>query len=320
MKKLLMILGLALGLMAADKPFPQGVYEEVVLHDALVARSSAKAMVKAIEVGAMDRKAFEDLALSWKKVQALYIAGEIDEAYADTAREIDMYHNANEDVSVQLDRIAAGREEVAKAMFKHSFKTINALEYLIHKKVHHPERERQMALIAAQNIEKKLSMIVELYQKEGRSLLADENRFNALIMNQLIASSYELKEWRVGEPTGLAKKYRGSRDIRRADLWRSGLSLKALQTILETHKRVMDASGYVDFGDYAIKAGALREVALVRKALNGALKNTTAMNGDLLAPASKSLYGDLGRLHNGYYISLIGSLKMTSKILDADGD
>lgn len=320
MKKLFLIVLVTLSLAAAEKPFPKGIYEEVILADAQSARESAKAMVASLEKGSVDKRVFEKLALDWKRVQALYIAGELDEAYADTPREIDIYHNAKEDVTVQLDRIALGNEDVAKAMFKNSFKTINALEYLITKKTLNAERERSMALIAARSIETKLSVIVSVYEKEGKKLLADENRFNALVMNQLIASSYELKEWRLGEPSGLAKKYKGSRDSRRADLYRSALSLQALQTIVETHKRVMDASGYVDYGDYAIKAGADSEVLIVRKALNSALKNIHVMNGDLFAPASKALYSDLGRLHNGYYISLIGALKMTSKILDADGD
>ncbi len=320
MKQLVLIVLTALSLIAADKPFPKGVYEEVILADAHRAHESAKAMVSVLEKGSMEKKVFERLAMNWKRVQALYIAGELDEAYADTPREIDIYHNAKEDITQQLDRVVNSKEDVSKAMFKNSFKTINALEYLLTKKTVNIERERSMALVAARNLEEKFSIIVQVYEKERKKLLNDESRFNALVMNQLIASSYELKEWRVGEPSGLAKKYKGSRDIRRADLYRSGLSLKALQTILETHKRVMDASGYVDFGDYAIKAGADSEVVIVRKALSSALKNIHAMNGDLLAPASKSLYNDLGRLHNGYYISLIGALKMTSKILDADGD
>ena len=320
MKKLFLMLMLTLSLIAADKPFPQGLYDEVILADALNARESAKTMVDVLEKGSMDRKAFERLALDWKKVQALYIAGELDESLADTPYEIDTYHNAKEDITEQLNRIVDSKEDVSKAMFKNSHKTLTALEYLLTKKTVNAERERAMALIAARTIEMKLSAIVSVYQKEEKKLLSDENRFNALVMNQLIASSYELKEWRVGEPTGLAKKYKGTRDIRKADLYRSALSLKALQTIVETHKRVMDASGYVDYGDYAIKAGADMEVLIVRKSLASALKNIHAMNGDLLAPASKALYTDLGRLHNGYYISLIGALKMTSKILDADGD
>lgn len=320
MKKLLMIVSLALSLIAGDEPFPKGVYKEVILADAHRAHESAKEIVNVLEKGVMDKKVFEKLALDWKRVETLYIAGELNEGYIDTPREIDIYHNAKEDITAQLDRIIASKEEVNKAMFKHSFKTINALEYLMMKKTLNGERERIMALIAARNIESKLSSIVSVYEKEGKKLLANENHFNALVMNRLIESSYWLKEWQVGEPTGLAKKYKGVSDIRRADLYRSGLSLKAVQAILETHKRVMDASGYIDFGDYAIRAGADTEVTLIRKVLNSALKNVAAMNGDLLAPLSKSLYSDLGRLHNGYYISLIGALKMTSKILDADGD
>jgi hypothetical protein len=320
MKKLLMILGLTLALVAAEKPFPQGIYDDVIVQDAKAARAAAAGMVRVLEKNEDPKKPFENLALGWKKVQALYIAGELDESYADTPYEIDIYHNAKEDVTAQLDRIVAMKGDAEKAMFKNSFKTINALEYLLTKKQVNPERERSMALVAARSIEKNLGVIVGVYEKERKGLLADENRFNALLMNQLIASSYELKEWRVGEPTGLAKKYRGVRDIRRADLWRSALALKGIEAILQTHRRVMDASGYVDFGDYSASAGARDEVMIVRKSLSSALKHSAQMKGDLLSSPAKGLYTDLGRLHNGYYISLIGALKMTSKILDADGD
>lgn len=320
MKKIVLFLFAVISLCAADKSFPKGIYEEVILADARHAVSSAQTVVKSLETGKMDRKAFEELALDWKKVQALYIAGELDESFADTPYEIDIYHNAKEDVTAQLDHIIRSNEPLERAMFKNSYKTLTALEYLMFKKPKNPAREQAMALISARTIQTKLSSIASVYEKEEKVLMADESRFNALMMNQLIASSYELKEWRVGEPTGWAKKYKSQRDIRRADLYRSDLALKGIQTILQTHKRVMDAVGYVDFGDYAIRSGAKSEVVLVRKALSSAIKDTALLNGELLSPASKTLYTDLGRLHNGYYISLIGALKMTSKILDADGD
>jgi hypothetical protein len=144
MKKLFLIVLVTLSLAAAEKPFPKGIYEEVILADAQSARESAKAMVASLEKGSLDKKVFEKLALDWKRVQALYIAGELDEAYADTPREIDIYHNAKEDITVQLDRIALGNEDVAKAMFKNSFKTINAPEH----EYKHPSNNSRTQCIA----------------------------------------------------------------------------------------------------------------------------------------------------------------------------
>lgn len=300
--------------------YPHEIYENVIVKDAKDALQNAHLMVNALEKKEKTKEQFQLLALSWKKVQTLYIAGELDGSVVDLPYEIDIYHNAKENIYTQLDRIITSKEAPQKVLFKNSHKTLNALEYLIYKNNVISQREIDLALVVAKQIAKNLQKIITVYEKEKVSILADEKKFNALLINQLSASSYELKEWRAGEATGLSKKYKNNPDKKRGELYLSGLSLHSIIAILQTHEQVMDSPKYLDFGDLSIEYGAKNDVLLIRKAIQEGLKTAQMMGGNLLDSKGKLLYGNLGKLHNGYYVSLVSSLRMTSKILDADGD
>lgn len=319
MKWIFLVVCLMLNAWSNEDNYPVDIYDKVILYDAKNALLSAQNLEEALHSNGKIKESFEQLALNWKRVQTLYIAGELDEGAVDLPYEIDIYHNAKESIYEQLDRIIASHDTPQRAMFKNSHKTINALEYLLYKKSVNEEKEREMALIALQKVTQNLEKIVTIYDNARTTLVQNEKKFNALLINQLSASSYELKEWRVGEATGLSKKYKDNPDNKRAEFALSELSVPAILAILETHAKVMDAP-YVDFGDKAIEYGATHDITLIRASIDSALKNAKGLNHSLLHVNAKKLYADLGKLHNGYYVSLISSLRMTSKILDADGD
>lgn len=319
MKKIFLAWFLGITLWANPASYPATIYDNVILRDSKNALLSAQALEEALRTKKEIKAHFEALALNWKRVQTLYIAGELDDGAVDLPYEIDIYHHAKENIHEQLDRIILSSDAPQKAMFKNSYKTINALEYLLYKKSVNEDKELEMALIALKTVRKNLQTIVSIYESSRGALLENEKKFNALLINQLSASSYELKEWRVGEATGLSKKYKDNPDSKRAEFALSALSVPSLLAILDTHLSVMDAP-YVDFGDKAIEYGAKADVTLIRTSLHAAIKNTQSLGASLLHVNAKKLYGDLGKLHNGYYVSLISSLRMTSKILDADGD
>ena len=307
-------------LLAGEMSYPASLYDEVIVKNAKVAHENAQKMEEALKNNQGVKESFEALALSWKKVQALNIAGELDEGAVDLPYEIDIYHNAKESVTEQLDRIIASESSAQTGMFKNSVKTITALEYLLYKKSVKADKEREMALIAATSITKKLATFVAIYEKARPEIANNEARFNAMLLNQLGVSSYELKEWRVGEATGLSKKYKDNPDIKKAEFHLSGLSVKAIGAILEAHVQVMENKAVPNFGDKAIEYGASNDVALIRSSIKSAQSAIKEMNNALMNGANKKLYGSLGKLHNGYYVSLISTLRMTSKLLDADGD
>lgn len=319
MRKVILFFVLIVNLYA-EAGFAPAIYKEVVLNNAEAALEDANAMVRAIEKGEALEPPFKQLVLSWKRVETLYIAGELDEDAIDLPRYIDIFHNGNENIYEQLDRIVASNDDVAVALFKNSNKSINALEYMVVKKQADSERERAMAMVMAGHIVSTLDEILEIYKQGEEAFVSNEQEVNAVLINTLIESSYKLKEWRVGDAAGLSRKYRGRPDNSRAEYVLSGLSSEAIKTILLQHKEVMDSDRFKDFGDMALESGAEDEVKMVRKSIDAALANVAKVGNDFSSPAAKQLYKDLARLHSAYYISLIGALKVSSKILDADGD
>jgi hypothetical protein len=52
--------------------------------------------------------------------------------YLDTPRYIDVFNNLKEDLNSQMQRVIEWQKMSLKALFKNSFKTINALEYVLY--------------------------------------------------------------------------------------------------------------------------------------------------------------------------------------------
>ena len=48
---------------------------------------------------------FTNFLKSWKKVEALYLAGDLDEDYLDTPRYMDVFNNLKEDLNSQMQRV-----------------------------------------------------------------------------------------------------------------------------------------------------------------------------------------------------------------------
>lgn len=299
MKSLFSLFVFAMSLFANTNNYPLELYDKVILADAKNATQKANNLIQAIKMNNKINENFEALVLSWKKVQALYIAGELDDSMFDLPQDLDIYHNTNENIATQLDVIIASNQNPATLMFKNSHKSINALEYLLYKKPKNKAKELQMALICTNYLATNLAKIVQTYEKARNIIVKDEKKFNALLLNQLSTSSYELKEWRLGEATGHGTKYRRQPNIKRSEYYYSNLSVKAILTILDAHKNAMQGD-LVDFGDIASNYGAMSDVKLIQTALTNAITNATAMKNNLMAPNAKQLYIDLKSLNDGY--------------------
>jgi hypothetical protein len=99
------------------------------------------------------------------------------------------------------------------------------------------------------------------------------------------------------------------------------LSFSAIEAILLAHQEIIGEQKFVNFSAIVQNAGADKELKTVRHSLQDALKNLhAAAEYNFNSQEIKELYKELTTLHNAYYISLIGVLKITSKILDSDGD
>jgi hypothetical protein len=297
------------------------LYENVILKNSKHSIEDVKTLQKHIKEDnfGIVQNDFKNIVKGWKSVEAFYILGDLDENYLDTPRYLDTFHQGNEDIKEQLDLIIASSEDLKISLYKNSHKTINALEYILFTKNLQNQRIKDITLIILQTMENNLTEIYNGYLQQKEKFIKDELKANAIILNSLSENSYKLTEWRVGDTAGFTKKYENKPDNSRAEYTISKNSVLAIQSILETHKTVLDTQSFKNFGDTLQAYGATKVLKETTQYLNNALKNTAKIKNDDLTH-TQELYENLKKLHIAYYISLIDELKVTAKILDADGD
>ncbi len=318
--RIVLVLGLFFNLLLANEHL-QSIYENIVLKNSSSAVQSAEKLQDDLKNDRFENLGadFKELVRSWKSVQSFYILGDFDEGYLDTPRYIDTFHHGNEDIKVQLDRILKGSEDLSITLYKNSHKTINALEYILFTKDMKKQRVKDVALIIIKTIKQNLQDIYEGYKAVQNDFVNDEQKANAAMLNSLIENSYKLKEWRIGDPSGLSRKYKGEPDNERGEYFLSKNSALAIKAVLDTHLDILDNKDYKNFGSLVRSYDINDELNEAVGYLKESLSNLEYIKNDDFANA-KSLYRAVRKLHGTYYITLIGKLKVTAKVLDADGD
>lgn len=269
------------------------------------------------------RQAFADLVGHWKAVEAVYIAGALDSDYLDHPRYIDHFHQGKVTPQEVVRQALQSDSDLRQAMFKTSARGINALEYLLFAADEESARRWRAALIATGHIEDWLSEIDEFYRQD-RNFEADDGASLKILVHALVDSSYRLAAWRVGEPGGLTGKDAERADAEKLEYFHSGLSMAAVEAILETHAAVLelgDESGY--FASRGSDKG-LDEIAFQRRSIDDALALARELAArprtDLTSPAYRDLYRQLDTVYRTYYFLLVDALGIEGKIMDADGD
>lgn len=264
---------------------------------------------------------FSNLVKQWKKLEAQYILGEFSSEAIDLPRFIDVYHVGNESLSKQISRAIKSSSKPSSSLFKHSQKTINALEIVLFNDSTLTSREHDLGLFISQNLCQRFDSIATLYKANKNAFLEDENKAAALLLNTLISSSYKLREWRVGDALGLSRKYKDEPDITRFEYEKSQQTIVAIAGILEAHSELMLASKQLNFADLIRKMGAQEALAQAQKHLEESNSLIQKVDSSTqLMQQGEPLYSALDKLHVSYYSSLVKSLDVVAKILEADGD
>ena len=262
---------------------------------------------------------FTNFLKSWKKVEAFYIAGDLDEDYSDTPRYMDVFNNLKEDLNSQMQRVIESKDEPKTALFKNSFKTINALEYVIFNDNEISKREKELSIVILNSMISHLEEIKTVYETYLLKPTKDEKWENALVINTLIASSYRLKEWRIGNASGNSSKFKNDVKNERAEYFLSQNSFNAIDAILEAHNQIVKKNQYYDFAAFVMDKGAAIQLLVVIDKIKEMQDELKVLPKDDFTKANK-LFNSAKDLHNAYYVSLIEQLSITGKILDADGD
>lgn len=315
MKKILVIMIFSMTLLIGKDSVFVSILNNVSIPNVNSAIKNARLLQKDL-----NSKNFTEFLKSWKRVETLYFAGEIDDNYIDTPRYIDVFHNLKEDLIKQMKRVVSSNDEPNIALFKHSFKTINALEYVLFNDNKITSREKELSKVILKTIISKLEDIKEVYKIYVKKHDKSEQWENGIILNTLIASTYSLKEWRIGDPAGLTVKYKDDVNNQRAEYFLSKNSFNAIKAILEAHEQIIDDKPYKNFATLAEKGGAKEAIRNAQKSLKKVFKEINKISKIDDFSNVQSLYKAVSDLHNYYYVSLVEDLTISAKLLDADGD
>jgi len=292
----------------------ESILKNVSIPDVNETIKSAKTLQQDI-----NSKNYTELLKSWKKVEALYFAGNLNEDYLDTPRYVDVFHNLKENLNEQMQRAIDSKDEPKIALFKNSFKTVNALEYVLFNDEKITPREKALTVEILNTMISNLEDIKAVYKEYLAGERKSEKWENAMIINTLIASTYRLKEWRIGDASGYSTKYKGSIDNRRAEYFLSKNSFEAIKAILDAHNEVIGNQKYYNFATMAKESGAGEQVKEAQDAIAKTYEELAKLEKDDFTNA-KDLFKAARTFHNAYFLSLIEELSVTAKILDADGD
>ena len=290
------------------------------------------------DVAAM-QNTFKSIMEKWKSVESAYVAADYDDSMIDIPQLFDFFHTGKKlDIPADLDNALASGTDMEDALFKYSSKGINALEYLLfgHTQsiaeltllMNIDNRRRVEALaVVGKNLNELTTKISDFYNTDTKFTANEEDASNSIV-NVLIDSSFKLKEWRIGEPTGIALKYKDNPDPERLEYVKSILTTEAIRAILLTHQRIMGQQSYDNFGSFASENGAASVVTQIQTKLNDAI---SIVNGfekpmeELITTTSYdarlgTLYNIVKELQELYFTSLIQALDLTAEIIEADGD
>ena len=314
MKKILFLMFCLTSIVFASERMLVNVVKNVSIPNVQATITNAKSLQKDLS-----DENFTKFIKSWKKVEALYFAGDLDENFADTPRYMDVFNNLKEDLNTQMQRVIESKDEPKVALFKNSFKTVNALEYVLYNDKEITPREKAIAIEILNSFISHLEDIKEVYETFLTSKPKDEKMERGLILNTLIASSYKLKEWRIGNASGNSSKFKNDAKNERAEYFLSKNSFAAIDAILEAHKEVLLKSKNYDFATYALEKGAAIELLGIVDNINLMQEKLRKLPKDDFTKAN-NLFNSAKDIHNAYYVTLVEKLSISAKILDADGD
>lgn len=304
----------------------KSIYEEVIEHNAKQATQSCYVLEQQLQTLANNtpegiKPAFTQLIKDWKAVEATYILGDLNEDYLDTPRRIDIFRQGKEDWQTQLNRALEGKSDPKTALFKHSSRSINALEFILFQDDNITDREQAFATHITQSICRSLNDIEQGYQQAKTKFLTEQDKSLSYIVHSLASSIFAARDWRIGDSGGLSRKYKGKPDIRRAEYFLSDRSAEALKSIFNTHQQVFGSDNQARLN--AILA-YYKEEKLATDIKNNldkiqAILKQIASDKELFNQ-SEAIYQITHQLYQQYYISMVAALPIVAKVLDADGD
>lgn len=339
MKKRLILLALTgfSALALADKDIDQqhsetltAIYDNIILDNADKAVAACQVMSDQLNRSAAGKRtqaiddAFTQLITRWAAVQTTYIAGDFDPAAIDYPQYyVDAFHFGKGDFKQKMIRIINDSGDPQKALYSNQSKTLGALQAVLYESDTLNPRKLALANVIIAHICLGLDKIHATYQNHRDDFIHRPDKALALLANALASETYKTKEWRIGDPAGLSKKYAERPDPNRAQYGLSGLSLSAIDAVFTTQEQLIGEQPYPNFRELAAFYGATDQLNISQRLLDQVRHQLAALNTrefNFNREAVKPLYNTINDLQESYYSNLIQALPVIATILEADSD
>lgn len=327
----MMIVGIATAEKNPDfKPELESIYDNIIKKNVHIATEDCNALRKQIDMQSSNpeksgiKDAFLKFHNSWRAVQVNYILGDLNEDYLDHPQFIDNFHYGKENLYDVIQHALDSGSPAEKALFKNSTKSLNSLEYVIYRDLILDKRDIEFAQVMAINICKRVAEIEEGYEQARDEYLSEPDKSLAALVNALATSIFSTKEWRIGDPAGLTKKYSGKPGLERSETPYAYLNFLSLKSIYKAQKEMVDSKAeHKNLYHILQKFKAQKVGDDINKTLDKVLAKLEPITSDamLFKPENiKPIYDLSSDLYKFYYISLISALPVVAKVMDADGD
>lgn len=308
------------------------INEAVLTHDSTLLLQQATKTKEAISIlqeeqSSTNLQATQLQALTlfeaWKRVEAVYVAKKYNSSLIDIPAQIDFFHVGNTDIVAKLDKTFAGSSPLSGQLYQSATRSLTALEYTLFGDqelldVNMTQRRADAAEIMIGYLTNKIQSIADFYAQSSAFVDSNEEAVGIMI-NQLIDSTYKLKEWRIGDPAGYTQKFKDDPDARRLEFYKSIHSLESMRAILSAQEAVM-LNGLQEI---ASSNSAGSEADALLNQLKDAIAQIDAFNtpieNDVASSKSRDLYNTIGTLQTSY-TALINALNFQQDIIEADGD
>ncbi|MDG6882717.1 Predicted periplasmic lipoprotein [Phocoenobacter uteri] len=298
------------------------IYDNVIVKDAHQAKQSCDIFLNDLTKNLSQERYqqdFKHLVLDWKKVEANYIAGDMDSDMIDIPAYLDIFHTGNEDVPKSILRLLDSDQAAEMALFKNSYKSFSALETVLYPEKNWGERNIHFSQIMLGAICDHLTEIDEFYQTNKTQFIKDPNKAIKMIIDVMADRVFKLKDWRLGDPAGVTSKYKGYPDPMRAEFPLSQLGIDSAKSIVEAQRALL---GKQDFDNFAtlLRTRGIGEGADTAQQhltdISHKLNQLSEFTPDMVKP----IMLDLAHLYFTYYSTILEQLPVEGKILEADGD
>jgi predicted lipoprotein len=259
----------------------------------------------------------------WKRVEAIYVAKKYESSMIDIPAQIDYYNLGNTDIPARLDQIFAGTSPLEGQLYQSATRSMTALEYTFFGNqdiadINMTQRRADAAKIMINYLSDNIQRIADFYAQSSAFVDSSEEAVG-IIINQLIDSTYKLKEWRIGDPAGYTQKYKDNPDAKRLEYYKSIRSLESMRAILSAQEAVMLNGLQEIAASNSAQSEASALVNLLKDAIAQIDAFDTPIENAVASTKSRDLYNTIGILQTSY-TALINALNFQQDIIEADGD